>query len=851
MTQGSRRRIGCAALLVSARQLARACVLIVLSVVSGAAQSRPPAESSPLEAAANALAQGRFDQVDSLLKGSSDTRGVVLRARADIERGRYAEAEKVLTPLAASAPGSDAALELGLLHHRLGRRTAANRALQGVLARVDPASAADYLRLGRAARALGQYQQANGYFRQANGLAPNDPLVNTEWGELFLEKYNRPEAMRSFQAVLKVNENYLPAQIGFARVAVDEDPPAARGALERVLKANPSSVPALMLSAEMALDDRKRAEARSLIQKALQVNPSNLEALALDAAISFLEGRTSDFNTQVGAILKINPVYGDAYRLAADHAARNYLFDEAVDLTRRALTVDRESTQAYADLGMHLLRTGDEPGARRALEAAFKADPYDISTFNLLSMLDTLDKFVTFRDGDLVVRLHPDEADVLREHVVPLAREALETLARRWEFTPKGPLLVEVFPKHDDFAVRTVGLPGMIGALGACFGRVVTMDSPKARPPGEFSWAETLWHEMAHVITLQMSNNRLPRWLSEGISVWEERRARPEWGREQEISFAQALDQKKVLKLSDLNEGFTNPQTISLAYYESSLLVDHLVRTYGEPKLRELLRAYGRGLETEAALKEAYNATLDELQVSFDAALERDFGRLRRALQAPEVPREATAAQLKALVTSNPDSFPLRMMLGQALQKAGDSAAAIAEFERAAQLLPTASGRGNPNSFIAAIALERKDTTRAIQALDAVVKVDHTDVESARKLAELVAPLGNAARTREAYERVVGLDPFDAAAQGRLGRLALERRDATSAARAFRVVLATNPTDRATAHADLAEAYVMAGQLAEAKRQALSALEIAPSFERAQDLLLKTVESGPASGGAR
>jgi tetratricopeptide (TPR) repeat protein len=138
------------------------------------------------------------------------------------------------------------------------------------------------------------------------------------------------------------------------------------------------------------------------------------------------------------------------------------------------------------------------------------------------------------------------------------------------------------------------------------------------------------------------------------------------------------------------------------------------------------------------------------------------------------------------------------------------------------------------------------------QALDALVKVDHTDVQSARKLAELVAPLGNAARTREAYERVVAIDPFDAAAQGRLGRLALDRRDAATAVRAFRVVLATGPTDRATAHADLAEALVMAGQLAEAKRQALSALEIAPSFERAQDILLKTIEPAlPASGGAR
>src|SRR6185436_16212852 len=105
----------------------------------------------------------------------------------------------------------------------------------------------------------------------------------------------------------------------------------------------------------------------------------------------------------------------------------------------------------------------------------------------------TVDKFVTIREGDLVVRLHPDEAAVMQNFVVPLAKQALETLSKDYQFKPTGPILVEMFPKHDDFAVRTLGLPGFLGALGACFGKVVTLDSPKARPPGQFSWATTLW----------------------------------------------------------------------------------------------------------------------------------------------------------------------------------------------------------------------------------------------------------------------------------------------------------------------------------------------------------------------
>src|SRR5207237_2470508 len=184
-----------------------------------------------------------------------------------------------------------------------------------------------------------------------------------------------------------------------------------------------------------------------------------------------------------------------------------------------ALMLTPNDSDALSDLGTHLLRTGDETGARDALEASFKLDPYNVVTYNLLQMMDTLDKFVTVRDGDPIVRMQKDEAPILQDYAVSLAHQALDTLSKKYQFTPKGPILIEIFPKHDDFAVRNVGLPGMIGALGACFGRVVTMDSPRVPTPARFFWEATLWHELAHVITIQMSNQRVPRWLTDGIAV--------------------------------------------------------------------------------------------------------------------------------------------------------------------------------------------------------------------------------------------------------------------------------------------------------------------------------------------
>ena len=830
----------------------RACIAWVLLLAAGTVPSaqqgggKPAAPTS--SPAARALNAGQFEEVERLLKSATDPASIALRARAQIAQGHYQEAQTLLTPAASAQPDSDAALELGLLELYLGKRADGIRRLRLLTGRLSPRSARDFFRLAQAASALAAFQDAqafkdaNSYFRDANKLAPNDPDINAAWGELFLDKHNPADAMKSFQEALRVDDSHVGALIGAAEVNTGMNPPAARAALERALKINANSVPALLLQAELALDDRERDRARESIKKALAVNPNSLEARSLDAAIARLEDKAAEFDRLAQDVLKINPGYGEVYRVAGDHLARNYRFDEAVTLVRRALTLDADNTRAYSDLGTHLLRTGDEPGARVALERAFKGDAFDQTTFNQLDLLDTIDKFVTITDGDIIMRLDPAEVGVMREYAMPLAKEALGTLQKLYDFKVTGPILIEMFPKHDQFAVRTIGLPGFIGALGACFGRVVTLDSPNAREPGEFHWGETLWHEIAHVITLQMSKNRLPRWLSEGISVWEERRARPEWGREMDMSFAQAINEDKVLKLKVLNEGFSDPRLISLSYYQASLVVDHIVDTYGEPKLRDLIRSYGEGLETEAAVKESLGVSLDQLQEGFDARLEKQYATLRKSLQTPKVESKPTPDDLKKLAETNPESFAVQMQLAVALHQAKDPKGAIQALERAAKLAPTATGDNNPNKMIAAIAGEMKDEPRQIQALDALLKVDASDVESARQLAKLLDSVKDDRRSEEAYRRVIGIDPFDRDAQTAYGRLALKRKDNDAAVRAFRAALARNPPDRAQAHVDLAEAYVSAGQAAEAKKEILAALEIAPSFEKAQDLLLKIAQ---------
>ena len=814
---------------------------VALTAGIGLALAREQTQGTGRSAAEQAWRAGQYEEIEKLAAAQpADAAMVLLRAKSAAAVGDYARAESLLQPLAAKAPGSEAAVELGRLQAYQGKKAEARKTLQLILlAAQDAETVRDFLSASRAARALGQSENAKEYLQDASSIAPDSVEVNSEWGELLLEKYNRAEALRSYEMALKADGDNSVALIGMARALSEDNPPQAAALAQRVLKANPRNVDALLVMAETAIGKDRKPEAKEWLAKARAVNPKSREALALEGAIAYVEGDTETFKAREAETLKIHPADGEYYRVVGSVTAGYYRFDEAVEQVRRAIQLDRENWRAYADLGAHLMRTGDERGARRALETSFRQDPYDVLTYNLLEVLDTLDTFGTVTDRDITMRLAPEEIAVMQEYAPALAREALDTLTKTWEFTPKGPILVEVFPRHDHFAVRTTGLMGMIGALGACFGRVVTMDSPKARQPGEFNWGVTLWHEMAHVFTLQLSDQRIPRWLTEGISVFEEKRARPEWGREMDIPFARALDRGQVLPLKDLNSGFSNPETISLSYFQSSLVVDHIVEVYGQPKLKALVQSYATGIDTEAAIRQVLGVDIDALQKTFDAFLDKRYGALRKALAIPEGLKDADSLEaLRALAARHPESFPVQVELGSALKKSAPDEA-MAVLEKAAALVPNATGPDSPQAQIAEIALARGDKARAIKALDTLTSFDHSDVNSARKLASLVDPKADPALLRTALTRAVAVDPFDSASHTTLGRMALGAGNSAEAVKLFRVALAAGPVDKAGAHADLAEGLLEAGQKDEARKQALAALEIAPTYARAQDILLK------------
>src|SRR5262249_39464620 len=255
--------------------LAAALAFLVLPSYGTAQAPRRPA--TPFQAAVRALNEGRYDEVDAAVE-KLDTRDpavTALKARAAIARGRYDAADALLRPVVARAPQSDAALELGLLMQMLGRRDA-KAILEKVATLADTSNdSTEVARAARALRPLSRFEEANAAFREAASGLPGDPAVQTGWGELFLEKYNTPDALRSFQMAMQVDARWTPALLGAAKALSEDNPPQAVSLAKRALEVNPSYVDAMVFLAGEAADAGQHDEAKQTLEKAIAVNPSH------------------------------------------------------------------------------------------------------------------------------------------------------------------------------------------------------------------------------------------------------------------------------------------------------------------------------------------------------------------------------------------------------------------------------------------------------------------------------------------------------------------------------------------------------------------------------------------------
>ena len=386
--------------------------------------------------------------------------------------------------------------------------------------------------------------------------------------------------------------------------------------------------------------------------------------------------------------------------------------------------------------------------------------------------------------------------------------------------TLPGPVQLEVYPNHEDFAVRTTGMPGL-GALGVTFGEVVAMDSPSARKPGDFNWGATIWHEMSHVFILTATNHRVPRWFTEGLAVHEEGQRSPEWRNRLTPDVVTAIRDKKLLPVAKLDRGFVSPDypaQVIVSYFQAGSICDFVAEKWGDDKLLDLVRSFGQLETTPNAIQKNLGVPAEQFDTQFLTWINQKYG-----TQATHF--DEWHQKLKQLVAA------MQQKQYDTVLKNGPAVLAM---------YPEYVEDANVYELMAAADRARNDTNNEAAILASYVHAGGEAPEALQRLADLQASAGDKSAAAATLERLNYIYPVkDEALHRKLGDLLLAQKKFDSAIREYNAVVVSNPVDKAGAEYNLAQAYFAAGQKDNAQNSVLDALEAAPGYRPAQKLLLE------------
>ncbi|HEV8600245.1 MAG TPA: tetratricopeptide repeat protein [Gemmatimonadales bacterium] len=818
--------------------MVRAAALALLTVFNGGPAPRQ-APGSP-SAEVRALAEsGRLAEAERLARSGGSALLVPL-GEVLVLRGRLAEAESTFTAaVRANLPEQRTAqVALAELAAQRGDQATARRladALAGAYEREGSRWSAEAITAaGRAYVLLGDddAEAVRAALRTFDAAVARDsgalePRIRT--GDLFLAHYNAPDARASYEAVVRISPQHPRALLGIAKVLAFDGSSGAVQAVRQSLAANPVLVPAQVLLGGIHLDAEEYDSANAAAGRALAADSSSVAAWALLGATAWLRGDSAGFAGARAGAGRVHPRPAEFYAAAAEAAARHRRYAEAVRFGRAGVALDPGAARALGVLGINELRTGAMDSGRAHLERAFARDPFHIWYKNTLDLLDELRGFRTIATRRFQIVAPAGEAELLALYLGPLLEEAYDSLAARYDYRPPTPVRIELFRRHADFSVRTAGLTGL-GALGVSFGGVLAMDAPSARETGSFNWGSTAWHELTHTFTLGLSNFRVPRWFSEGLSVLEERRARPSWGAGPSVLFLAALKADKLVALARLNEGFvrpSHPAEIQFSYYQASLVCEMIEREWGRPALVTMLRAYRDGLATPAAIQKALGISEAVLAQRFASWIQERFAAPLRVI----APWDGKGPEVEGELMST-------LREGAAQLTAGHADAARTAFERATAMFPEYTGADAPLLALARLHRERGDRQAAAAALGRYTALDEAAWDANAEAAELLAELSDAAGAAQALERMLWISPYDSGLHGRLAVLAEQLGDFPRALRERRAALVAGPADPLEARYQLARTLARSGDSTAARREILQVLEAAPGFEKAQELLL-------------
>jgi len=651
-------------------------------------------------------------------------------------------------------------------------------------------------------------------------------------GNLALSKDDYSLASKTFQAGLKNFPDNPDLWHGLASSFIEGDRSKLLEYAENALNLNEKHTGARILIAQHLVDAEAYDEAIEQLGFALEVNPLHPEALALKAAIAYLRS-----NNDEGDRLRETAMSSWRTNPKVDHLigrvlSRKYWFNEGAASQRLALAYQPDYLPAKIQLAQDLLRLGRESEGWDLADEVHKADAYNISAYNLVSLRDKLDDFVTLETEHFRIRISKEEAPIYGQRAIDLLEPAYRYLTRRYDVAIPEKVTVEIYPNPADFEVRTFGTPGNPGYLGVCFGPVFTINSPATSLA---NWEAVLYHEFCHSVTLTLTRNRMPRWLSEGISVYEERERNKAWGQMMTVDYRDRILGGRMQAISEMSAAFMTAQTgedTQFAYFQSYLVVEFLYRSYGIEAMRAVLRDLAEGVGMNDALAQRV-APLDELDERFLAHAQAQAKKLGGSYSFAKA--EGILEQTIEILDPSPNYFKDM----EAIQPLVDEENWNEAREKLEAIIADSGyipGSENAHSMLAYIYRKLDETELERDALEQIATQEGNRIDPVVRLLEIALEQDNPPEVLRWANAWIAIKPIAIEPWRALFTTHARFRYEADAIATGEVLVELDPSDIAQVHYELARQHQRRSPEV-ARRHALMALEEAPRFKLAYQLL--------------
>lgn len=295
---------------------------------------------------------------------------------------------------------------------------------------------------------------------------------------------------------------------------------------------------------------------------------------------------------------------------------------EALTYAQRAVVIAPDSPDAIGMLGFAQFASDHTPDAIRSWKKSLALRP-DATISQYLARAEresTAETDFSQRESSHF-NLHfegKDTSETFRRDLLATLDSEYDDLVRDLGYSPRNNIAVTLYTQQAFFDVTRA--PSWTGAINDGKLRIPVSGVSSVTP----ELARVLKHELTHSFVSQISSNRCPTWLNEGIAQIEEGRSSASNGHQLAQLFAMGNEIPFNL-LEGSFMSFSAPEA-TVAYAESLAAAEYLRDAYGMTEITSILERLSQGSSTEAALRATVHSDYRQLRDEMSLKLKEKYG---------------------------------------------------------------------------------------------------------------------------------------------------------------------------------------------------------------------------------